>query len=73
VRETSWVSDTGRLSGLAALPADDNEPLFAIVERGHAGQNLVRIVSLRGAQLEPTQPFTWPNIRDRGVWVTSVR
>jgi hypothetical protein len=72
VRETSWVSETGRLSGLAALPVDDNEPLFALVERGHEGQNLVRIVAMPGSQLEPTQPFTWPNLRDRGVWVTAV-
>jgi MFS family permease len=73
IREVSWISETGRLSGLAAMPAGSGEPAFAIVERGHEGQNLVRTVTINGSQPESTPPFAWPNIRDRGVWVTSAR
>jgi hypothetical protein len=70
-RTCSWASDTGRLSGLAALPGESNAPAFAILERGVTGQNLVRAVASPGGGLMATQSFAWPSLRGRAIWVSA--
>jgi hypothetical protein len=73
IREVSWTSDIGPISGLAAMPTNRSEPTFAIVERGNEGQNFMRISTMPGSQPVLAPAFAWPNIRDRAVWVTSAR